>query len=186
VAFPDAKGLVEAVLERFHLAERVNWQPLVDAPAFHPGKTAELLVDGCRIGILGSLHPETEVRLDVSGPNWLFELDLESVLAYVPSRLFFSELPRFPAVVRDVAVVVSEDFASDQVIKFVREWRHELFEEIVLFDQYMGPPIPSGRKSLAYSISYRAADRNLTDEEVNGVHGELTAALSRELPVELR
>jgi phenylalanyl-tRNA synthetase beta chain len=89
-------------------------------------------------------------------------------------------------VVRDVAVMVEADFASDRVLQFVRERGDELVEEIVLFDQYTGAPIPAGRKSLAYSISYRAPDRTLTDDEVNRIHGELTAALSQELPVELR
>jgi phenylalanyl-tRNA synthetase beta chain len=184
--FADAKGMVEAVLERIHILDRIRWEPLRDLPAFHPGKGARIRIDEDSVGVLGCLHPEVEVELDVSGANWLFELDLERLLAYVPSRVFFSELPRFPAVVRDVAVMVEADFASDRVLRFVRERGDELVEEIVLFDQYTGAPIPPGQKSLAYSISYRAPDRTLTDEEVNRVHGELTAALIRELPVELR
>jgi phenylalanyl-tRNA synthetase beta chain len=184
--FADAKGVVEAVLDRLHLLNRIGWEPLRDQPSFHPGKSARIRIDATIVGILASLHPEVETELDVSGANWLFELDLERLLAYVPSRVFFRELPRFPAVVRDVAIMAEADFASDRVLRFVRERGDELVEEIVLFDQYTGAPIPAGRKSLAYSISYRAADRTLTDEEVNRVHGELTAALSRALPVELR
>jgi phenylalanyl-tRNA synthetase beta chain len=85
-----------------------------------------------------------------------------------------------------VAVVVDEDFASDRVVHFVRQWRPEYVEDVALFDAYVGAPIASGRKSLAYTISYRAADRTLTDEEVNPLHAELVEALVRELGVELR
>jgi len=186
VDFADAKGVVEAVLDRLRLLDRASWEPLRDHKSFHPGRTASIRIDDDAVGILGCLHPEMEVELDVSGANWLFELDLERLLAYVPSRLLFRELPRFPAVVRDIAVVVEVDFPADQVLRFVRERGNELVEDIVLFDQYSGPPIPPDRKSLAYSISYRASDRTLTDEEVNRVHAELTTALSLELPIELR
>ena len=72
------------------------------------------------------------------------------------------------------------------VIEFIRTWGNTLVEGVELFDQYVGAPIPAGRKSLAYTIRYRAADRTLTDEEVNRVHAELTAAVMRALPVELR
>ena len=100
----------------------------------------------------------------------------------------YGELPRFPAVVRDVAIVTEEGFASDRVIHFVLEWNKasQLIEDIRLFDQYVGPPIPPGKKSLAYSLSYRAPDRTLTDAEVNTVHAQLLVALKDALQVETR
>ena len=84
--------------------------------------------------------------------------------------------------------MTDESFASDQVVRFVREWNQgpQLIEDVYLFDQYTGPPIPPGKKSLAYSLSYRAADRTLTDAEVNEVHGQLIAALKDALHVEPR
>ena len=136
--------------------------------------------------LVGALHPDVEFALDVDGACWVFELDTEKLLSYCPSQLLFTGLPRFPAVARDVAVVVAEDFASDRVVQFVRQWRPELVEDVALFDAYVGAPIPSGQKSLAYSISYRAADRTLTDEEVNDLHAQLVTALTRDLGVTLR
>ena len=183
--FADAKGVVTALLERLHLADRVGWERC-EAPPFHPGKTAQLRCGDDVVGVVGALHPEVEFELDLDSAGWVFELDTEKLLAYSPRQLLFTGLPRFPAVARDVAVVVHEDFASDSVVRFVRQWRPELVEDVALFDAYTGAPIPPGKKSLAYSISYRAADRTLTDEEVNGLHGELTAALIRQLGVELR
>ena len=110
------------------------------------------------------------------------------MLQYCPARIVSKDLLRFPAVVRDVAVLTDASFASDQVIHFVREWgaASQLIEDVYLFDQYGGPPIPAGKQSLAYSISYRAKDRTLTDAEVNEMHTRLIAALRDALHVEPR
>jgi phenylalanyl-tRNA synthetase beta chain len=183
--FADAKGAVEGILECLRVTDRARWERWEGAP-FHPGKTARLRCGDDVVGVVGALHPEVEFALDIDGPCWVFELDTEKLLPYCPPQLLFTGLPRFPAVARDVAVVVDEDFASDRVVHFVRQWRPELVEDVALFDAYAGAPIPPNRKSLAYTISYRAADRTLTDEEVNALHAELVAALVRELGVELR
>ena len=184
--FTDVKGVVESVLERLRLTEQATWRPATEAPTFHPGKCAAVVIADEVVGSVGGLHPDLEVEFGTEGATRVFELDLEKVLAYLPPRPVLRELPRFPAVVRDLAIVTEEHFASHQVIRFVRDWGNPLVEHIVLFDQYVGAPIPPGKKSLAYSISYRAADRTLTDDEVNQVHAGLTAALSTALPVELR
>jgi len=116
----------------------------------------------------------------------VFEIDIEKLLAYCPQQLVFTGLPRFPAVVRDVAVLVDEAFAAEQVVQCVRQWQPTLVEDVALFDAYTGAPIPPGRKSLAYTIAYRAADRTLTDDEVNALQEGLRAMLTRELGVTLR
>jgi len=184
--FADIKGVVESVLDHLRLTDRTSWKPLLEVPAFHPGKSAAVMLADEFAGVAGCLHPDLEVEFEIEGANWFFELDLEKLLAYLPARAVFRELPRFPAVVRDLAIVTEEQFPSGRVIHFVRQWGHPLVETVVLFDQYVGAPIPPGMKGLAYSISYRAADRTLTDDEVNEAHAELTAALSTALPLELR
>jgi phenylalanyl-tRNA synthetase beta chain len=185
--FADAKGVVEALLHFLAIGE-VRWTAAAGLPAFHPGKTARIELSGGPIGIVGALHPATEEEFGITGPCWLFELDLERLLQYCPPRIVFQDLPRFPAVVRDVAVVAEDTFASDRVIRFVREWNTAApwIEDVRLFDQYVGAPIPAGKKSLAYSISYRAPDRTLTDAEVNAMHADLVAAIQSALNVELR
>ena len=85
-----------------------------------------------------------------------------------------------------MAVVVDADFASERVLQFVRQWRPEVVEDVVMFDSYTGASVPAGKKSLAYTISYRATDRTLTDDEVNVLHAELVRTLSKQLGVELR
>lgn len=183
--FADVKGVVESVFERLRIERPIRWLRC-EEPPFHPGASATVSCDGERVGVAGALHPDAAFELDIDMPCWLFELDTEKVLPYCPAQLRFVGLPRFPAVARDVALVVDEDFASERVVQFVRQWRAEYVEDVGLFDRYAGPPIPSGKKSLAYTISYRAADRTLTDDEVNGLHAELIRALTTQLGVELR
>jgi phenylalanyl-tRNA synthetase beta chain len=185
--FADVKGVVEGVLDVLAVRD-VRWTAAPDLPAFHPGKTARLDRDGEAVGIVGCLHPAVEEELKIAGPCWQFELDLDRLLQYGPRRVVFRDLPRFPVVVRDVAIVADESFPSDRVVDFVRQWSqsHPLIEDVHLFDQYVGAPIPPGKKSLAYSLSFRAPERTLTDSEVNDAHAELIAALKDALPVEPR
>ena len=185
--FDDVKGIVEAVFEYTRVAA-TRWVAARDLPAFHPGKTARIEIDTEVVGLVGGLHPNAEESLGITGPCWIFELDLARLLEYCPPRIVFQDLPRFPAVVRDVAVISDEAFASDQIVQFVRQWNATcpLIEDIQLFDQYVGAPIPAGKKGLAYSISYRAPDRTLTDVEVNEMHTQLIAALRDALHVEPR
>lgn len=185
--FVDIKGIVEAILGFMAITD-VRWTPVTDFAAFHPGKSARIAVAGESVGIAGRLHPGLEDELKVRGPCWLFEIDLERLLQYAPARIAYRDLSRFPAVVRDVAIVTDVSFASDQVVRFVHEWNreHGLIEDVALFDEYSGPPIPAGKKSLAYSVSYRASDRTLTDTEVNELHGLLIATLETSLGVEPR
>lgn len=185
--FAEAKGIVEGVFDILGVPDP-SWHSAADLPSFHPGKTARIEIDGANVGVLGALHPNVQDELGVPDPCWLFELDLEKLLQYGRAPVIFKELQRFPAVIRDVAVITETDFASDRVVRFIRSWSetHPLVEDIALFDQYEGAPIPAGKKSLAYTISYRASDRTLTDAEINDVHAQLKQALVGSLPVELR
>jgi len=184
--FEDVKGLLESILEFWRVGP-IRCLPATDLPAFHPGKSARIKLGAAKIGLLGLLHPNVAERQGVDANCWLFELDLEKVLEYCPGRAGFQELPRFPVVVRDVAILTETGFESDRVVDFVRRWEARgLIESIELFDSYVGDAIPAGTKSLAYSIAYRALDRTLTDEEVNEVHSQLVTALRDGLGVTLR
>jgi phenylalanyl-tRNA synthetase beta chain len=142
----------------------------------HPGKSALLRCDQFVLGYMGELHPDLSGELEIPA-CWVFELDFDKLLEYAPRRIVTQTLPRFPAVERDLAIVVDRDFASQQVISWINNLGEPLIEHVEVFDQYLGAPIPDGKKSLAYKVSYRAEDKTLTDAEINGLHQNLVQRL---------
>jgi phenylalanyl-tRNA synthetase beta chain len=186
VDFADLKGLLELVFTELHL-DTVRWERVgAEAPYLHPGKAARIEIGGVLCGYAGALHPNLIAARHLDIEPWVAELDLMRVVQYCPRRVIFRPLPRFPAVSRDVAVVVDDAFPAQRVIDAVKEAAEPLVEDVRVFDQYTGAPIPSGRKSLAYTIAYRAPNRTLTDDEVNAMHDQLVAQLVRQLPLEVR
>ena len=182
--FLRSKGLVEAVLELFHMSDSVTWVSARTA-SLHPGKSVNLLYGEAPLGYLGELHPDIAQQLELPS-FFLFELDFEKLLEYAPARILINALPRFPAVERDVALVVDRDFTSQRVIDLIKGLGETLIEHVEVFDQYLGAPIPEGKKSLAYKISYRAEDRTLTDTEINDLHQRLVEQLSKTFGAERR
>ena len=184
LGFLECKGLVEALLELFYLRETATWSAL-EMAVLHPGQSAEFLLSGVHAGYLGQLHPDTCEQLEVPS-CCVFELDFEKLLEYAPRRIATHALPRFPAVERDVALVVDRDFAAQRVIAWIENLGEPLIEHVDVFDQYLGAPIPEGKKSLAYKVSYRGEDRTLTDLEVNTLHQSLVERLGNAFSAERR
>ena len=184
VDFFHCKGVVESLLELFHLGEGISWEA-VNTAWLHPGQSARALYHGTGLGYVGQVHPDIVQQLEVPA-FFLFELDFTILLQYAPRRITVGALPRFPAIERDVALVVGRDFASEQVIRWIKELGEPLIEYVKVFDQYVGAPIPDGKKSLAYKISYRASERTLTDAEVNNLHQSLVERLGNSFGAEQR
>jgi phenylalanyl-tRNA synthetase beta chain len=183
VDFLQCKGLVETILELFRLSG-YSWAP---APTgfLHPGQSAKLVCGESQLGYIGQVHPAIAQHLELPS-FFLFELDFEKLLEYAPRRITISALPRFPAVERDVALVVDRDFAAQQVIDWIEDFGEALIEHVEIFDRYLGAPVPEGKKSLAYKISYRAEDRTLTDAEINVLHQKLVERLGETFAAERR
>ena len=187
VDFLHLKGIVTNLLATLGLGdERVAWQPVGEVGFLHPGKSALVALDGEAVGVVGALHPEIVQVCDIAGEVWLAELDLARLAHYVPRRVAPRPLPRFPVVTRDIAVIVDEGFRAGEIIEEVRALRDVDIESVRLFDCYRGTPVPSGKKSLAYTIAYRAPDRTLTDDEVNARHAAVLERLSSRFQLELR
>ncbi len=184
LGFLECKGLVESLLEIFYLRETATWSTL-EMAVLHPGQSAQLMLNGVPAGYLGQLHPDACEQLEVP-TCCVFELDFEKLLEYAPRRIATHALPRFPAVERDVAIVVERDFAAQKIIDWFKDLGNALIERVEVFDQYFGAPIPEGKKSLAYKLSYRAEDRTLTDAEVNELHQALVLALRLSFGAERR
>lgn len=187
MGFDDLKGVLTGVLAGVGAAdEDVRWEPLATVPWLHPGKTAAVRLAGEVVGSAGALHPEVAQVLDLPTEVWLAELDFEQVGHYRPRRAGVRPLPRFPAVARDIAVIVDEIFPADTILEEIRALGDPLIASASVFDCYRGAPIPPGKKSLAYTIAYRAPDRTLTDDEVNAVHARVRDHLRARCALELR
>lgn len=180
VDFYDAKGLALELCRA--LAGSV---PSVEhatdaAPYLHPRSACHLRAGDKIVGRVGEIHPEVAEAVDLGGSMVLFEVDLGALEKTTEVRRF-QALPRFPAVTRDVALLVDESVRALDLELVARKAASGLLEGIEPFDLYRGEQIPAGKKSVAVSLRYRAADRTLTDQEVDQAHGRVVAALQHDL-----
>ncbi|MDH7500382.1 MAG: phenylalanine--tRNA ligase subunit beta [candidate division NC10 bacterium] len=184
VDFFFLKGMVDFLGRMLGLP--MEWGS-IQSPFLHPGRAASIVASGRELGWIGQIHPEVAESFDLAaspfGFGWV-DLDLVSSLSH-PQR-GYSSLPRFPAVVRDVALLVPADLPYSRPNEVIRRAGGDLVDEVRLFDVYQGESIPAGYKSLGFSIHYRAKDRTLTDEEVNRIHGALLQILQKDLGAEIR
>ncbi len=181
--FYDAKAAVSGILES--LGVRARWRERGDA-WLHPRSSATVLaVDGEDvIGGVGELHPKVAAAFDLPRGVLAFELHLHALLKGARLVPQYRPIPRLPAVLRDLAVVVDDAVTAASVEALVRE--EPLVDGVSLFDVYRGAPLPAGKKNLALAISYRAADRTLTDPEADAAHGRIVTRLTEKLGAELR
>jgi phenylalanyl-tRNA synthetase beta chain len=188
-AFYTLKGILETCLMAIGMQGGALFEPARPdiAPYLHPGRAAQFSYDGSILGILGELHPAEAMRLELSHPCVVFELDLANLMTYsTGSAGSVQPPPRFPAVRRDLALVLDRDFPADTVVRTVSALDVALLESVELFDVYQGESIPAGKKSVALACRYRAKDRTLTDEEVNRAHSLVTEQARSRLGAELR
>ncbi len=186
--FWTIKGVVEAYFRALGLPAKIEFEPAgPTAPYLHPGRSAIARLEGTLVAVLGELHPAEALRLGLNDPCALFELDSQHLLAYdTLARHAITAPPRFPAIRRDLALVLERDFPADRVRRAVADIRAPLLESVELFDVYEGSPIAPGKKSVALTCRYRGKDRTLTDEEVNRAHAALIEQAKALLGAELR
>lgn len=183
--FFDLKGLIEQALDGLHITD-ISYIP-ADHPSFHPGKCAQLVVEGRAIGVFGELHPLIKEHYDLgAAPVLAAELDLEKLLPAVESSYKVHPVPAFPPVLEDIAVIVDEAMTNGQVVDTIRLAGGKLLTAVRLFDIYRGEQIGAGKKSLAYSLTYQAPDRTLTDTEAAQVRQRIIRRLEQDLGAKLR
>ena len=182
--FFDIKGLVEGMLE---VCGVVDWTlQKTDAPTFHPGRNAEVLLGDRRIGVFGEVHPEVLENYDLPYKAYLFEFDLEGLADAATFAKRFEPISIYPKVARDLAIVVDKETLSDMPTELIYTTGGDSVDSVRLFDVYEGEQVPEGKKSLAYTITYHSATETLTDKAVNTLHDEVVKCLNRELGAELR
>jgi phenylalanyl-tRNA synthetase beta chain len=148
------------------------------------GRSAELRIAGAPVGVLGQVHPKTAESFGIGEDVFLFDLRLEDLLPHVRPVPRFGAVSKFPAVMEDLAVVVSRDVTAGSVLEEIAA--HPLVASARVFDEYAGEPVPEGRKSLAFSISYQAPDRTLTDADVAKARERILKHLQAKWKAELR
>jgi phenylalanyl-tRNA synthetase beta chain len=180
--FYDAKAAVAGVLEALGIAAR--WRTL-GASWLHPRTSAVVLGEGDEVlGEVGELHPRAAAAFDLPRGVLAFRLSVDALVRAAHLVPQHRSIPRLPAVLRDLAVVVDDAVTAESIGALVRE--EPLVESVAVFDVYKGAPLPAGKKNLAFAISYRAADRTLTDAEADAAHARIVKRLADRVGAELR
>jgi phenylalanyl-tRNA synthetase beta chain len=182
VDFHDAKLAVEGVLLALGITGATFTAP--GHAWLHPRHSAVVSAGQGPLGLVGELHPRVAAAFDLPRGVLAFELDLGALVRAAALVPRYRPIPKFPAVLRDLAVVVAEAVTAESLLAAVRE--EPLVEGVTLFDVYRGAPIPEGKKNLALAIRYRAADRTLTDADADAAHARIVKRVAAAFGAELR
>ncbi|HWR44591.1 phenylalanine--tRNA ligase subunit beta [Sporomusa sp.] len=184
VDFYDAKGSVEAILEGLRIG---GYTVEADVnPSLHPGKTAVIKKEGDILGTVGEVHPEVLNAYGINRKVYLFELNVEALVKHAVHKPGYQALPKFPAITRDLAVVLSESVPAGDVTQAIIANAGPLLSSVQLFDVYTGQQVTAGSRSLAFSLTFRANDRTLTDVEIDEHYKNIIVYLENTFEAKLR
>jgi phenylalanyl-tRNA synthetase beta chain len=184
VDFFVAKGVLEGLFESLGVTGSIRYE-LAKKAGFHPGRTAAITLAGNEVGFVGQIHPTLQKEFDLN-ETFVFQVDLEAVLSFAAKDVFYEEIPKYPAISRDIALVVDETLQAQAVKDVIVEHGGKLLKSVQLFDLYQGDKMEPGLKSLAFSLTYFDPSKTLTDEEVTKVHSQVLEGLKEQLGVTLR
>ena len=184
VDFYDVKGVVEELLARLSIAKYTVESG--EHFALHPGKTAFFKKGREVIAVLGEVHPTVLKALGIHKKAYIFEMDVETLLKYRAKNFRYEPLPRFPAISRDLALLVDEQTDAAQLARTIEKSAGKFFKDLHLFDVYTGEQVAEGKKSMAFSVDFQSADKTLKDEEADEAVAKILAALQKECGTELR
>lgn len=182
--FYDMKGAVEVIVSQCGLKAALKYV-VGNRPYLHPGRQADVIYNDTLIGYVGEVHPEVMDNYSIKEKTYVAVIDMRYLVEYADFNYKYKGLPRFPAVTRDISLVMKKNILAGQVEEIIRKKGGKLLENVELFDVYEGERIGLGNKSLAYSIRFRDAERTLEDKDVNAIMDKIINALS-ELGAELR
>ena len=153
---------------------------------YHPGRKASVYAGGSKLGEFGEVYPDVADAFGISKRVYVAEISLKALCEAADDTMKYEPLPKYPAVERDIALIVNTDVTSGSLLECIRNYAGEYFESASLFDIYTGEKLGAGKKSLAYNIVFRAKGRTLMDEEVNAARDAVVTAAARELGAKLR
>lgn len=186
IDFFTTKGVLEGLFERLDFLEEIEYAPANDQSWIHPGRQAAIQCENQKIGYLGELHPAVAENYDIETRVYIAEVDMGQIVALTQQDKEYISLPKYPAMVRDIAMLVKEDVLVGEIHKVIRRFGGKSFESCKLFDVYQGEQIEEGYKSVAYTLTFRSKDKTLKEKEITKAVDKILKALERELGAKLR
>ncbi len=195
--FFELKGVITEMLYKLGIRD-LKFISESEYGIYHPGRCARIVakhiaelengpaVEEVELGIMGEVHPAVTDKFGIGTKAYAAELALQNVMELADMTKVFRPLPKYPSMTRDIALLVDESTQVGQIEEVIRESADEILRDVKLFDIYRGIPIPPGKKSLAFTLTYRHDDRTLTDEEVVKVHNKVLSDLETKLNAVLR
>lgn len=185
VDFYHVKGILENLFDQLGLTKRITYIQTNQLQEMHPGRTAMIQLDQQVIGFVGQVHPTVAKAYDVT-ETYVAELDLDQLLQDTSAQTVYQTVSKYPAVNRDIALLLSETTTNQTVNTVIVESAGRFLQDVRLFDVYQGKNIESGKKSLAYSLTFANPEATLTDEEINQAMAKITKNLEEKLQAEVR
>ena len=183
--FYDLKGIMEMLLHLLRIGDYAF--QAAEHPTFQNGRTARLCIGDCCLGVMGEVHPEVKEGFGLPDqPVVLMELDLDALFAQLSASRRYQPVSRYPSISRDLALVVDESIEAVEVKHAISRAGGKLLQTAELFDVYRGTQVPAGKKSLAYSVTYQAMGRTLTDEEVDRMLARMQRTLEEQMGAQVR
>ncbi len=167
--FFTMKGTIENFMERVGMKKKAVYDPKAGIPYLHPGRQAKIIYDGVEIGFLGELHPQVAKNYEIGTRAYVAVLDMPSIVPMCSFDYKYKGVAKFPAVSRDLSMVVPKEIMVGDIEKMIETRGGKLLESLQLFDVYEGNQIDRGFKSVAYSVTFRAPDRTLSEDDITGV-----------------
>lgn len=184
IDFYDAKGVVEQLFAALSVSRYTVESG--EHFALHPGKTAVFKKGRDVLAVVGEVHPAVQEAFGVTKKLYVFEVDVATLLANAAKNFTSQQLPKYPGVSRDLALIVSEETAAADVERVIKKNAGPYFKDVALFDLYTGKQIGEGKKSLAFALHFQSGEKTLTDEEVDTAVGKIVETAKKEFGAELR
>ena len=176
--FYDIKGVAEGLIHALKIEKlRFTKMPAECCDYTRPGYTAQILAAGLQVGLVGEIHPRVRGNFDLKQTAYIFELELDKIISLIPPATGSRSSPRFPAIYRDITVIVDRGIETQTVLEAVDDIGEDLVERLHLFDVFEGDPIAAGKKSVSFRVTYRSSTKTLEDDDVNDLHRAITDKL---------
>ena len=183
--FFTLKGVVEELADKLGFLETIDFEPVSSYPFLHPGRQAEIVKGDIKLGYIGQVHPEAVYNYDMKGDTYVAVLYMDVITMLADFDIKYSGIAKFPGSSRDLALVCDKTEFVGRIEKIIKKNGGKILEHVSLFDVYEGDQVPEGKKSVAFSLLFRALDRTLSDEEVNSAVNKILKELGK-AGIELR